>query len=169
MALNSYFPATYQPVGYNQPAIPQYLGQNPLNSGLYQQGQTNPQPNQNIAQNGIIWVSGESGARGFMVAPNQTVQLWDSEAQTIYLKSADMSGMPSMKILDYTIREEGKKNDVLQPQAQFDASMYVTRDELEKRLKEIVSHGTKRKAENNESDIPTVRKQKRLTEYDEEF
>ena len=40
-----------------------------------------------------------------MVAPNQTVTLWDSEAQTIYLKSADASGMPSMKVLDYTIRE----------------------------------------------------------------
>lgn len=53
----------------------------------------------------IIWVQGEAGAKSYLVAPNNTVQLWDSEAQTIYLKSADASGMPSMRILDYTIRD----------------------------------------------------------------
>ena len=56
-------------------------------------------------QNGIIWVQGEAGAKSYLVAPNTTVQLWDSESQTIYLKSADSSGMPSIKVLDYTVRE----------------------------------------------------------------
>ena len=55
--------------------------------------------------NPIIWVQGEAGARAYLVAPGNTVQLWDSEAQTIYLKSADASGMPSMRVLDYTFRE----------------------------------------------------------------
>jgi len=54
---------------------------------------------------GIIWVQGEAGAKSYLVAPNQTVVLWDSEAQTIYLKSADASGIPSIKTLDFTIRE----------------------------------------------------------------
>ncbi len=63
------------------------------------------QPQQNQQQSGIIWVQGEAGAKSYLVAPNSTVQLWDSETQTIYLKSADASGMPSMKILDYKIRE----------------------------------------------------------------
>lgn len=66
------------------------------------------QPAQQINSNqnsGIIWVSGEAGAKAYMVAPNNTVQLWDSEAQVIYLKSADASGMPSIKVLDYTIRD----------------------------------------------------------------
>ena len=63
------------------------------------------QPQQNQQQSGIIWVQGEAGAKSYLVAPNNTVQLWDSETQTIYLKSADASGMPSMKILDYKIRE----------------------------------------------------------------
>lgn len=58
------------------------------------------------AQNGIIWVQGEAGAKSYLVAPNNTVQLWDSESQTIYLKSADASGMPSMKVLDYKIRNQ---------------------------------------------------------------
>lgn len=55
--------------------------------------------------NGIIWIQGEAGAKSYMVAPNNTVALFDSEAQVIYLKSADASGMPSIKTLDYTIRE----------------------------------------------------------------
>lgn len=88
MAFNNGFPATYQPMYYQ----PQYQV---------------PQVQQPVQQqsNGIIWVQGEAGAKSYLVAPNTTVQLWDSESQTIYLKSADASGMPSMKILDYTIRD----------------------------------------------------------------
>ena len=42
------------------------------------------QPQQN---SGITWVQGEAGAKSYLVAPNTTVQLWDSEAQRIYLKA----------------------------------------------------------------------------------
>ena len=92
MAIYNGFPATYQPMYYQ----PQYQ---PVQ-------QTAPQPQQPQQNNGsIIWVQGEAGAKSYLVAPNTTVQLWDSEKQTIYLKSADASGMPSMKTLDYTIRE----------------------------------------------------------------
>ena len=95
MAYN-YFPTNYQPI---------YPAQN------YQQ----PQPQ----QNSIIWVNGETGAKAYMVAPNQTVQLWDSEAQTIYLKSADASGMPTIKVLDYTIRDNTPQKPEIQPVADF--------------------------------------------------
>ena len=54
MAYNGYYPS-YYPQYQNQPA---------------QQGGS------------IIWVQGESGAKSYMVAPGNTVQLWDSEAQT---------------------------------------------------------------------------------------
>ena len=79
-----------------------------FNSGFpvtYPQMYTQYQP-VNQQSNGIIWVSGLAGAKAYMVAPNCTVQLWDSEAQCVYLKSADASGMPSIKILDYTIRDQ---------------------------------------------------------------
>lgn len=84
-----------------QPYFPQYY--NPQ----YQQSQQQAQ-----VSNGIIWVQGEAGAKSYMVAPNNTVQLWDSESQTIYLKSADASGMPSMRILDYTIRSNTPNSPV---------------------------------------------------------
>lgn len=97
--------------------------------------------NQNVApmqptvqpsvQGGLIWVSGEAGAKAYLVAPNNTVQLWDSEAQVIYLKSADASGMPSMKILDYTIRDAAKNGTNTAPVMQANnLSDYVTKDEL---------------------------------------
>jgi hypothetical protein len=90
MAYNNGFPTGYQPYyGYQN----------------YQNYQSQMQSQSQAPQSGgIIWVQGEAGAKSYLVAPNNTIQLWDSESQTIYLKSADASGMPSMKILDYTIR-----------------------------------------------------------------
>lgn len=101
--------------------------------------QPQPQAPQQTSQ-GIIWVQGEAGAKSFMVAPNTTVQLWDSEAQTIYLKSADASGMPTMRILDYTIRDQNTPTTsalMRQPE-------YVTHDELvafEDKIKKMIKGG----------------------------
>jgi len=58
-----------------------------------------------------IWVNGKAGADTFMVAPNNTVPLWDLQEQVIYLKSVDGMGRPSMQILDYTIREIPTSDD----------------------------------------------------------
>lgn len=111
--------------------------------------QPNYQPIQNAPQNqnnGIIWVQGLAGAKSYLTAPNTTVQLWDSEAQVIYLKSADASGMPSMKILDYKIRENDQPV-AAQSLAQND-ERYVTKEELkmfqdalEKRFKALGKEG----------------------------
>lgn len=107
------------------------MAYNPFPIGYQPYYQANYQPIQNQPQNqntGIIWVSGVAGAKAYMVAPNTTVQLWDSESQTIFLKSADASGMPSMKILDYTIRENDQPVTA-QNLAQSD-ERYVTKEEL---------------------------------------
>lgn len=95
--------------GYYAPPVPDQLAQlrqNQMQQPLMQPMQTQPmQPQpQQTDNNGIIWVQGEAGAKAYLVAPGNTVQLWDSENQVIYLKSADMSGMPSMRVLDYTER-----------------------------------------------------------------
>lgn len=117
------------------------MAYNPFPIGYQPYYQANYQPLQNQPQNqntGIIWVSGEVGARGYPVAPNTTIQLWDSEAQIVYLKSADASGMPSMKILDYTIRDNPSQGNALQKQPQIDLSGYVTKEEFEKRISEVI-------------------------------
>ncbi len=125
MAYNNAFP-----IGYPQAQYMQYVTQTPQNN-----------------QSGIIWVQGEAGAKSYMVAPNTTVQLWDSEDMVIYLKSADASGMPSMKILDYKIRETSTPALARNmPQA---SDIYVTKEELkafqemlEKRFKSLSVGGT---------------------------
>lgn len=83
MAYNNYYPIGYQPFQNNTAP----------------QAQNNYAPSQNL-----IWVQGEAGAKSYLVAPNSTVTLWDTESETIYIKSADASGMPNMKVLDYKIR-----------------------------------------------------------------
>lgn len=118
MAYNNGFPVGYQ-------------------TAYYPQLQYQPQAQQ---ASSLIWVQGEAGAKSYMVAPNTTVQLWDSEANVIYLKSADASGMPSMRVLDYTIRDNSA------PQSHADLSAnYVTQDDLKalerklnERLEEIM-------------------------------
>ncbi len=108
----------YFPTGYQQ-VIPQaYVPQ----GNSFQGG----------SSSNLIWVQGEAGAKSYMVAPNQTVPLWDSEAQIIYLKSADASGMPSIKVLDYTIRENAPQKPNIQPQADF-----ATKDDVVALQKEI--------------------------------
>ena len=54
--------------------------------------------------NDIIWVQGEAGAKAYLIAPNNTVVLWDTESPTIYINSADNTGIPSMRVLDFTER-----------------------------------------------------------------
>ena len=91
-------------------------------------------PQQNVAQNNgnLIWVQGEAGAKSYLVAPNSTVTLWDSEDQVIYLKSADATGMPSMKIIDYSIRDN-------KPRETFDEahSEFATKVDVESIKKDI--------------------------------
>lgn len=103
--------------------------------------------------NSVIWVQGEAGAKSYLVAPNTTVQLWDSEAQTIYLKSADASGMPSIKVLDYTIRDNNApKVDTF--------NSYATKDEL---------NALTEKIDSLQADIDEInaRREKKRREYDD--
>jgi hypothetical protein len=123
MAYNNGFPMSY----------PQYTQQY---SQQFQQPISTPQPQINQNQNNpIIWVSGEAGAKAYLVAPNTTVQLWDSEANCVYLKSADATGMPSMKILDYTIREGEKQQNT---PLKNDMNNYATKEELNAFRSEIL-------------------------------
>ena len=122
MAYNNGFPMGY-PQYYPQNQMLQSQQQfQPQNQMLQNQQQFQPQN-----QNNMIWVQGEAGAKSYLVAPNTTVQLWDSEAPSIYLKSADASGMPNMKILDYTIRESTQNQNKIVEESKID---YVTHEEL---------------------------------------
>ena len=70
------------------PDVPQYQ-----NMAQMQQPKANNQ--------GLLWVSGEAGAKAWIVPPNQTTLLMDSESNRFYIKSADGAGMPSIKTYEY--------------------------------------------------------------------
>ena len=116
------------------------------------------QPQNNPMNTGIIWVQGEAGAKSYLVAPNNTVQLWDSESQTIYLKSADASGMPSMRILDYTIR------DMNPPQIKIQTEDYATKAEMDglraeiERLREEMNNMSSRGKSDEKSNLRAVQR-----------
>lgn len=92
----------YQQPQFYQPPMPDQLAQ--LRGAQYQPRQFAQQPPQQASGQSMVWVSGEQEAMGYLVAPNSAVALWDSNAPTIYLKQADASGKPSIKVYDLVER-----------------------------------------------------------------
>lgn len=139
----------FTPYGYQNPYYPQ-----PMPDTLMQMRQQQmpmmqtPQAPQNpIAQGGVQWVSGEQEARGYLIAPNSAVALWDSTAPTVYLKQADASGKPALKIYDLVERAETASNAPQKPGVEF-----VTREEFD-RLSALVGElKDKKKRKEDEDD-----------------
>lgn len=125
MAYN-YYPVTYQP---------------------YQQ--TYQQPQQQ--SNGLVWVQGEAGAKAYVVSPNSTVLLMDSESDRFYLKSSDASGMPlPLRVFEYSEKlQNAPRNDIAE-QARKSVD-YATKDDLAAFKAEIMAivekKGVKKNAE----------------------
>lgn len=101
-AMNNYFPATYQalqPNYYPMAMQPQVL-QQPI-------AQTAPvMPTTQSTSSSIIWVASDREAAMYPVGPNNAVTLWNQEEPVVYLKQADASGKPTMKVYDLVEREE---------------------------------------------------------------
>ena len=120
----------------------------------------NPQPQQPQAnQSGLIWVQGEAGAKSYMVAPNATVMLMDSESQRFYLKSSDASGMPlPLRVFEYTEMTAKPAQEQAPAVWQVDLSTYATKAELDAFREEIngilksVPRQTARRSEKREDD-----------------
>ena len=111
----------YQPYQPYQP---------PMADQLMQLRQNQYQPNmqqvpQQQASPSIVWVQNEMEAANYLVAPNSAVTLWDSNAPVVYLKQADASGKPSMKIYDLVERNSRPVQAPVAP-----AVEYATKDEL---------------------------------------
>lgn len=113
MAYTPYYAPYYRPMNYYNPVVPNDMS-NMQNQQPIQQTQQMPvqqpiQPMQ-MAQptpmpsNDMLWVLNETEATSYPVAPNNSVTLWDKNQDTVYIKSVNMQGVPSMRILDYTER-----------------------------------------------------------------
>lgn len=89
---------------YYQPPMADQLTQ--LRQQQYQpMQQMTPSAPQQAAPS-IVWVQNEMEAANYLVAPNSAVTLWDSNSPVVYLKQADASGKPSMKIYDLVERTQ---------------------------------------------------------------
>lgn len=136
MAYFNGFPATYNPIGsYQLPQIPQYQGTQSQNSG-------------------IVWVQGEAGAKAHIVGAGQSALLMDSENNVFYIKSTDLAGMPQpLRIFDYTERTASNAVTTAQNASEtaIDTSLFVTHEEFEKRIQELLSANNGAKKKGSES------------------
>ena len=105
MAYTPYYAPYYRPMNYYNPVIPNDMA-NMQNQQPIQQLQQMPpqQPVQPMPSNDMLWVLNETEATSYPVAPNNSVTLWDKNQDTVYIKSVNMQGVPSMRILDYVER-----------------------------------------------------------------
>lgn len=99
----AYYAPFYRPTYYEP------VQQNPMGqfNQPYQQQMNQPiqqAPMQGQLTNDFLWVLNENEATSYPVAPNNTVTLWDKNLPTIYIKSVNAQGVPSMRILDFTER-----------------------------------------------------------------
>ena len=152
----------YQPnYGYQypyygaQPPMADNLAQLRMNTNQMQNAVVQPpmtsQPMQQQSSQ-IIWVSGEAGAKSYLVAPGNTVMLLDAENSVFYLKSADASGMPlPLRIFDYkertTTAQQAFGGVVTAESVNLDN--FVTRKEFDELKASIASQPTSKKSKNN--------------------
>lgn len=114
----------YQPVQPYQDRLAQLQNQ-------YQQTMSpQMQPMQQVPQTnqGLLWVQGEAGAKSYLVAPNTTVLLMDSEVSRFYLKSTDNTGMPKLRTFEYKEVAQNIPQGQTEPPEDLDTK-YVTREE----------------------------------------
>ena len=126
------------------------------------QMQVVPQPQVN---QGLLWVSGEVGAKSYLVAPNSTVLLMDSDSSRFYLKSADNAGMPSLRIFEYSEVTNTPTTSVNAPNLDENVlnDKFVTREEYEglKRQYESIMERLNSMVSNTESVEPTTKPKSR--------
>ena len=101
----AYYAPFYRPTYYDP------VQQNPMGQFNQQFQQPIVQPMQNAQMpmqgqptNDFLWVLNENEATSYPVAPNNTVTLWDKNLPTIYIKSVNAQGVPSMRVLDFVER-----------------------------------------------------------------
>lgn len=115
------------------PAFPNpYGGYSPFQTYYPTMQAAAPQPIQPAPvpqPSSIIWVGGMSEAQMYPVAPNNAVALWDSSAPAIYLKQADASGKPSMKVFDL-VERTAAPSQTAEP-AQVKTPAFATKKDLE--------------------------------------
>ena len=85
-------------MAYN-PSIYMPYGQ-PMAAPMTVQPNWQYQPTQTTAGN-LVSVTGIDGARAYQMPPSSRMVLFDSNSDTMYLKSTDAGGFPTLKVFDF--------------------------------------------------------------------
>lgn len=118
MAFYPYYAPYARPMNHYNPSIPQdnpnmqnvqqfqqmpvqQPQQMPMQTPIQQTPMTQLTP---MPSNDMLWVLNETEAASYPVALNNSVTLWDKNKDTVYIKSVNMQGVTSMRILDYVER-----------------------------------------------------------------
>lgn len=115
--------------GYNNWQPGNFVPQSPVSSNppyRYQASMTSPQLQYDSNQKPALqvpWVNGEVGAQAYIIAPNSTVLLMDSDNPIFYIKTSDASGKAVIQAFKY---QEVKSESPVSS-----SDNYVTKKEFE--------------------------------------
>lgn len=129
--------------GYNGWQNPSYTAAPPASvppqySNRYQAPPQYDAPSTQRPSLQVPWVNGEVGAQAYLIAPNSTVLLMDSDNPIFYIKTSDASGKAMIQAFKY---EELKPNTA--PQSA--PAAYVTRQEFEEFKSSLLNKGEETK------------------------
>lgn len=132
---NTYQPAYQSNMMYYQPTTTTPVYQPRWQQQQYSTPVQYQTQNQQPINNQMIWVQGEAGAKAYVLPNGTTLPLWDSESQTIYIKSVDANGRPSMTILDYVDRSAPVEK------AEEEKIEYATKEQVDSLVEKINTLG----------------------------
>ena len=90
-------------------------------------GQNVTQP---AAQQSIIWIQGEAGAKAYPVQAGHTVMLMDQEAPIFYIKTSDVNGVPlPLRVFYYQEKQQQQAVQQVQQNASEDVNGNVNNNE----------------------------------------
>lgn len=112
---------------------------------MYGMNQMSYQGQQQLDSSPVNWVQGDTGAKAFLVKPGSSVVLMDSESDHFYMKSVDMSGMPTLRKFKY---EEVNNNTVTVNCTE--SADYISRSEFDEFKRQVQIMITDNKGGENE-------------------
>ena len=129
---NPYNQYNYNQNGYGgyQQQMPQYPQTNYQQMQSYQPYQAQPQ--QQMIYHPLTFVNGIEGAKAFIVNPNQTIYLKDSDSDMLYVKTADAQGRCELKSFVLSTTESNNNQKPITP------INYVTKEDLVALKDEII-------------------------------
>lgn len=84
------------------------------------------QSSQPVQTQQMSFVNGIEGAKGYVVPPNTTMFLMDSDSEQFFIKTADRNGMCNIRVYEF----KEKAMDKPAPATIVDTSAFVTREEF---------------------------------------